>query len=80
MVYELKPNISWEKGHAVLHLIDVLELGGDDVLPVYLGDDTTEEDAFGVLGHRGIGIFMGRADDPRWVTGTPPRSWSNLGR
>ncbi|WP_299557582.1 trehalose-phosphatase [uncultured Mycolicibacterium sp.] len=64
MVYELKPDIAWDKGRAVLHLIEVLGLDGADVLPVYLGDDITDEDAFRVLRGRGIGIFVGRPDDP----------------
>lgn len=64
MVYEIKPNVDWDKGKAVLHLIDVLGLGGDDVMPLYLGDDITDEDAFRALRARGIGIFVGRADDP----------------
>lgn len=64
MVYEIKPNVDWDKGKAVLHLIDVLGLGGDDVVPLYLGDDITDEDAFRALRDRGIGIFVGRADDP----------------
>ncbi len=63
MVYEIKPNVDWDKGKAVLHLIDVLGLG-DDVVPLYLGDDITDEDAFRALQDRGIGIFVGRADDP----------------
>ncbi|WP_326548654.1 trehalose-phosphatase [Mycolicibacterium sp. ND9-15] len=64
MVYEIKPNVDWDKGKAVLHLIDVLGLGSDDVIPLYLGDDITDEDAFRALQDRGIGIFVGRADDP----------------
>ncbi len=64
MVCEIKPNVDWDKGKAVLHLIDVLGLGGDDVIPLDLGDDITDEDAFHALGDRGIGIFVGRADDP----------------
>ena len=64
MVYELKPNVDWDKGKAVLHLIDTLGLGGDDVMPLYLGDDITDEDAFRALQDRGIGILVGRADDP----------------
>ena len=64
MVYEIKPNVDWDKGKAVLHLIDVLGFGGDDVIPLYLGDDITDEDAFRALRDRGIGIFVGRADDP----------------
>jgi trehalose 6-phosphate phosphatase len=31
---------------------------------MYLGDDITDEHAFEALAGRGIGIFVGRADDP----------------
>ena len=64
MVYELQPNIDWNKGRAVLYLIDVLGLDSDGVVPLYLGDDITDEDAFRALRGRGIGIFVGRPDDP----------------
>jgi len=64
MVYEIQPNVDWDKGKAVLHLLDALGLDGDDVVPLYLGDDVTDEDAFAALRGRGIGIFVGRADDP----------------
>ena len=64
MVYEIKPNVDWDKGKAMLHLIDVLGLRDDDMMPLYLGDDITDEDAFRALRGRGIGIFVGRADDP----------------
>jgi trehalose 6-phosphate phosphatase len=67
MVYELQPNIDWDKGKAVLYLLGALGLDSDDVAPIYLGDDLTDEDAFEALTEaspRGIGIFVGRADDP----------------
>jgi trehalose 6-phosphate phosphatase len=64
MVYEIQPNVDWDKGKAVLHLLDALGLDGDDVMPLYLGDDVTDEDAFAALAGRGIGIFVGSADDP----------------
>jgi trehalose 6-phosphate phosphatase len=32
-------------------------------MPLYLGDDVTDEDAFEALAGRGIGIFVGNADD-----------------
>jgi trehalose 6-phosphate phosphatase len=64
MVYELEPKIDWDKGKAVLYLIDVLGLDSADVVPLYLGDDITDEDAFRVLRGRGIGIFVGSPDDP----------------
>jgi trehalose 6-phosphate phosphatase len=64
MVYEIQPKIDWDKGKAVLYLLQALGLERDDVVPVYLGDDTTDEDAFRALSGRGIGVFVGRADDP----------------
>jgi trehalose 6-phosphate phosphatase len=64
MVYEIQPNVAWNKGKAVLHLLDSLGLDDDDVMPLYLGDDVTDEDAFVALSGRGIGIFVGSAEDP----------------
>ncbi|KOS55484.1 trehalose-phosphatase [Rhodococcus rhodochrous] len=64
MVYELAPAIDWDKGRAVLYLVDVLGLDSADTVPVYLGDDITDEDAFRALRGRGIGILVGRPDDP----------------
>ena len=68
MVYEIQPKLDWDKGKAVLYLLEVLRLDRDDVVPLYLGDDFTDEDAFEVLADRGIGIFVGSVDDPE-VTG-----------
>src|SRR3712207_5847275 len=64
MVYEVQPNIDWDKGKAVLYLLGALGLDRDDVVPMYLGDDLTDEHAFEALATRGIGVFVGRADDP----------------
>jgi trehalose 6-phosphate phosphatase len=64
MVFEIQPNIDWNKGKAVLYLLQALKLDGDDVVPIYLGDDITDEDAFEALAGRGLGIYVGRADDP----------------
>jgi trehalose 6-phosphate phosphatase len=64
MVYEIQPNIDWDKGKAVLHVLRSLGLDREDVVPIYLGDDITDEDAFEALAGRGIGVFVGRADDP----------------
>jgi trehalose 6-phosphate phosphatase len=64
MVYEIQPKIDWDKGKAVLYLLEALDLDGDDVVPMYLGDDITDEHAFEALAGMGIGIFVGRADDP----------------
>ena len=64
MVYELQPKLDWDKGKAVLHLLGVLGLDRDNVVPIYLGDDVTDEYAFEALAGRGIGIFVGTDDDP----------------
>jgi trehalose 6-phosphate phosphatase len=62
-VHEIQPRIDWNKGKAVLHLLGVLGLEGDDVVPIYLGDDVTDEDAFAALAQRGgagrgVGILV----------------------
>jgi trehalose 6-phosphate phosphatase len=67
MVFEIQPNVEWDKGRAVLYLLAALDLDRDDVVPMYLGDDITDEHAFEALAGaspRGIGIFVGAADDP----------------
>ena len=64
MVYELQPKLDWDKGKAVLYLIDTLGLDLAEVVPLYLGDDHTDEHAFGALRGKGIGVFVGRAEDP----------------
>ena len=64
MVYEIQPKLDWDKGKAVLYLLETLELDRDDIVPMYLGDDHTDEHAFEALEGRGIGIFVGYADDP----------------
>ncbi|MCC5979481.1 MAG: trehalose-phosphatase [Salinarimonas sp.] len=57
-VYDVKPRADWHKGRAVLALLDTLGLAGDDVVAFYLGDDTTDEDAFRILARDGIGIVV----------------------
>jgi trehalose 6-phosphate phosphatase len=64
MVYELQPKVDWNKGTAVRYLLRVLELNAPEIAPIYLGDDITDEDAFHVLRGIGIGIIVGRPDDP----------------
>jgi trehalose 6-phosphate phosphatase len=61
MVYEIQPKLDWNKGHAVLWLLEALGLTAPDVLPLYFGDDVTDEDAFEALAGRGIGIYVGGA-------------------
>jgi len=63
LVFEIQPKLDWDKGKAVLYLLKALGLDRDDVIPVYLGDDITDEDAFRALAGRGVGILVGSADD-----------------
>ncbi|WP_420346351.1 trehalose-phosphatase [Pelagibius sp.] len=57
-VFELRPNIDWDKGKAVLWLLDALDLNGVDVLPIYLGDDETDFDAFRALQGKGLSFLV----------------------
>ncbi|CAL9093016.1 unnamed protein product, partial [Musa textilis] len=60
-VLEVRPIIDWNKGKAVEFLLESLGLSHrDDVLPIYVGDDRTDEDAFKVLreSSRGFGILV----------------------
>jgi trehalose-phosphatase len=62
-VYELLPNIDWDKGKAVLWLLEKLNLERPNARPIYIGDDRTDEDAFHALERRGIGILV--SEEPR---------------
>jgi trehalose-phosphatase len=59
-VYELLPDIDWNKGKAVLWLLETLGLDGRNGLPIYIGDDRTDEDAFRALEKRGVAILVSK--------------------
>ncbi len=58
-VYELRPRFDWDKGKAVRWLMEALGQAGADVVPFFLGDDFTDEDAFAALADIGVTIFVG---------------------
>lgn len=57
-IFELQPKLAWHKGKALLWLLDKMGLDRPEVLPLYIGDDLTDEDAFNTLQGRGIGIVV----------------------
>lgn len=64
-VLEIRPAIAWNKGAAVQWLLD--RFGAR--LPIYIGDDRTDEDAFVVARDRGgIAIYVGPPGTPTAAT------------
>lgn len=57
-VLELSPAVPWDKGMAALYIMRRLNM---DHLPVYIGDDLTDETAFRALKKKGITIRVGRS-------------------
>jgi alpha,alpha-trehalase len=68
MVWEIRPRIDWDKGKAVLWILDTLGLDSSRALAFYIGDDVTDEDAFRALKGRGVGILV--AETPRDTAAT----------
>lgn len=57
MVFEVQPDVPWDKGRAVTTLVDLLG-GARAVHALYVGDDRTDEDAFRALRASGTGIVV----------------------
>lgn len=56
-VLEVRPPTSWDKGKAVRWITQVLK--AEQALPIYAGDDLTDEDVFKILKGRGISVYVG---------------------
>jgi trehalose 6-phosphate phosphatase len=56
-VIEVHPGLNWTKGHATLWLVK--HARHPSPLPIYIGDDRTDEDAFDML-REGITIRVGK--------------------
>ncbi|MDD5174167.1 MAG: trehalose-phosphatase [Candidatus Omnitrophica bacterium] len=66
MLLEVRPPVSWNKGEAVSWLLGRRSFARRSkkmkVMPVYIGDDVTDEDAFESLKDKGITIFVGKTN------------------
>lgn len=80
--FEAGPRINWDKGLAVLWLLRRFK----SAVPVYIGDDTTDEDAFRRLKFTGLTAVVGKArrskaqyylEDTKEVTGFLKKIWQN---
>ena len=62
-ILEVRPAVEWDKGKAIQILINEFGKKGpsDRLLPLYLGDDFTDEDAFNQINNynESISIFVG---------------------
>ena len=57
-IFELRPDVDWDKGRALTALLNGMEMNSTAAVPIYIGDDTTDEDAFREIKDRGIGILV----------------------
>lgn len=61
-VFEVQPDIEWDKGRAVEHLLDRWKLGPG---ALFVGDDVIDEPGFGAVGRRGgVGCLVGEGAGP----------------
>jgi trehalose-phosphatase len=63
-VFEILPDINWNKGNAVNWMMRALKKKWNDTSVLYIGDDTTDEDAFRVVRTRGTGVLVADTSVP----------------
>jgi trehalose 6-phosphate phosphatase len=86
-VIELRPDVDWDKGKTLRWVLE--EISDDEsaaLLPMYLGDDITDEDAFDAIQDDGVGIVVRHNDDgdrataARYALDSPARVSEFTGR
>lgn len=81
MIVEFRPDVDWHKGKALEHLVDLLAPDADGG-PLFIGDDTTDEDAFAVTAAGGVGVIVDGGDHrtlARWRVADPDEVGALLG-
>ena len=61
-LFELRPDVAWDKGAAVLWLLEAS--GRDPERVLYIGDDLTDETVFRAMNGRGVTIVVAAEDRP----------------
>lgn len=70
-IFEVRPDVEWHKGKAVTMLAGFLSeedgapASPGPVVPLYVGDDLTDEDAFEAIADHGVGVVVRGEDDDR---------------
>jgi trehalose-phosphatase len=70
-LFELRPDLDWDKGKALLWVLRESGFAGSGALPIYIGDDQTDEDAFRAVADPaigGLGIVV--LEEPRETAAT----------
>lgn len=70
MIWEIRPRVGWDKGTALRRMLEHLDL--PEEAGIYIGDDTTDEDAFRAI-PRGLTFYAGRRKETaaRWLVDSP---------